>query len=40
MAVGFSDTDYKQDIPVNLGIRGRPQPCEGANKNMLEYLLK
>lgn len=24
MAVGFSDTDYKQDIPVNLGIRGRP----------------
>lgn len=24
MPVGFSDTDYKQDIPVNLGIRGRP----------------
>ncbi len=23
-AVGFSDTDFTMDIPVNLGIRGRP----------------
>ncbi len=23
-AVGFSDADFTQDIPVNLGVRGRP----------------